>query len=453
MNSKQPRQIQILPVNRPRTRVVYTGSMQRLFFHVVLATLALGTFSLKAQTPIDPTKATAAFAEAQEVSNRDGGRLWGKPLYGPMLFVDPGTRAVVTNVPDADGALHPDHGVYTGNLPKDLPIANTAMVWAGTHWTMILWPLPQDTLARRRLMSHELFHRLQDGLHLPANNPSNAQLDSLNGRLWIQLEWRALAAALLASGPAQTRAIEDALAFRSYRQSLFPGSHESERALDLNEGLAEYTGVVASMPDNPSARWRAVTRLAAPSTSDTFVRSFSYISVPAYGLLLDARQPGWRKHLTATSDLATLLSATVSPLPQSAAEAHAAGYGLAALRYSETERSSRAEAARAHYRQSLMDGPTLVLPAGDKFNYSFNPNEIVPLGDAGNVYPIMQATDDWGSITVEDGALFGSGHLSVTAPTSTTGSHIVGAGYTLDLNPGWQVVPGSRAGSFTVKHL
>ena len=99
---------------------------------------------------------------------------------------------------------------------------------------------------------------------------------------------------MVASWAEQTEAIRDALAFAAKRHELFAGSQKTERALMLNEGLAEYTGVSIAAPDVASARWRAITRLAAPE-GETFVRSFAYASGPAYGLLLDVRLPGWRK--------------------------------------------------------------------------------------------------------------------------------------------------------------
>jgi hypothetical protein len=89
------------------------------------------------------------------------------------------------------------------------------------------------------LLLHECFHRLQKKLGLPARDAVNNHLDTLNGRIWIQMEWRALERALRQTGPARQAAIADALLFRSYRRSLFPGSANHENALELNEGLRQ----------------------------------------------------------------------------------------------------------------------------------------------------------------------------------------------------------------------
>ena len=81
---------------------------------------------------------------------------------------------------------------------------------------------------------HESFHRIQKQIGFPLTGPSNAHLDSVEGRYWLQLEWRALAKAL----PGDRQAVRDALAFRARRRSLFADAPAQERELEMNEGLA-----------------------------------------------------------------------------------------------------------------------------------------------------------------------------------------------------------------------
>jgi hypothetical protein len=108
-----------------------------------LVVLVGGCQAVSAQNPrpIDQAKAVAAFAEAEKLSTKDDGKLWGKTLYGPMLFVQPESRAVVTNEADGSGLLQKQGDVFVGVLPKDAMIANTAVDWAGKRWTMVMWPL------------------------------------------------------------------------------------------------------------------------------------------------------------------------------------------------------------------------------------------------------------------------------------------------------------------------
>jgi hypothetical protein len=271
--------------------------------------------------------------------------------------------------------------------------------------------------------------------------------------LWLQLEWRALAAALAGQGAAKTQAIRDALAFRNHRHGLFTGSAKTEASLEIAEGIPEYTGALVGEPDRESARWRAIGKLADPDQSITFVRSFAYTSGPPYGLLLDDRLPGWRAKVSIDSDLGALLASTLPPQTQAAAPARAEYYGAAGIRIAENERAKKAEAAKARYRARLVEGPTLYLPGGKKFAFSFNPSALVSLGAASTVYPTFHATAEWGTLEVVDGVLVPTDFTSATvaAPAEINGQHLQGPGWTLDLAPGFKVVPGTKPGSYMVK--
>ena len=428
-------------------KLVVPASFSSLMFIWVLASAAAPT----APSPIDMAQAKAAFAEAEAVSNKEGGHLWGKRLYGGLFFVDPESRYVVANEPDLEGVLHATDGIYVGTLPKAIIVSNAPVEWQGKRWTMLMWPtIPSDPIDRRVTFAHELFHRIQPGLGLMAPDSPNLQLDTPEGRLWLQLEWRALAAALIEQGLKQTEAIRDALAFRSHRHELFAGSGLTEASLEIAEGVPEYTGTIAGEPDRDSARWRTIGKLTAPDQSITFVRSFAYTSGPPYGLLLDERYPRWRTKLSAKSDLSALLASTLPPHAAVSAEARAPLYGAVAIRIAEAERAQKAEAAKVRYRARLVDGPTLVLP-GARIAFSFNPSALVSL-DANTVYPTFHATAEWGTLDVTDGVLIPTDFSSVTlaAPKDTQGPHLEGPGWTLDLKAEWSVVPGARAGSYTV---
>jgi hypothetical protein len=419
-----------------------------------IALLMIASSGAAATAAIDIAHAKAAFAEAKAVSDEDAGRLWKKTLYGAMFFVDPDTRYVVANEPDPAGILHAQDGVFVGTLPKDVIVSNAPIDWENKRWTMLMWPtIPSDAISRRITFGHEIFHRVQPELGLMAPDSPNLQLDTVEGRLWLQLEWRALAAALAEQGIAQTQAIRDALAFRNHRHSLFPGSAKTEASLEIAEGIPEYTGVLAGEPDRDSARWHVIGKLADPDQSITFVRSFAYTSGPPYGLLLDDRLPGWRAKLSVDSDLGALLSSTLPPPASVSAAARAGFYGAAGIRIAEQDRAQKTEAAKARYRSRLVTGPTLFLPGGKKFAFSFNPSALVSLGDTSTVYPTFHATAEWGTLDVTDGVLVPTDFSSATvaAPESTQGAHLEGPGWTLELAPGFKVMPGAKSGDYIVK--
>lgn len=343
--------------------------------------------------------------------------------------------------------------LFTGQLPADIPPANTPLEWAGQRWTELLWPLPEDRLTREVMLAHEMFHRIQPALRLDAPDAANLQLDDARGRTLLLLEWRALAAALAGRGPARIAAIRDALAFRDERHRLFPGSAATEASLEIAEGVPEYTGDMIGAPDPASARWRAIGRLAQPDLTLSFVRAFAYLSGPPSGMLLDQRAPGWRKRLTKTSDLGAMLAATLPPAAPVSATARAAAYGAAAIRDEEADRAAAIAATVAHYRALLVAGPTLTLPNAGHFSFNFNPSTLVSLGGDGAVYPTFRASDAWGKLVVTGGVLVTTNFSKATlaAPESTQGSHLSGPGWTLELAPGWQVAPGARPGDLILR--
>lgn len=193
----------------------------------------------------------AALRDAQTICDRDHGALWGVSLCGPVLLVDPATRALFANQADLENYLKRNGDVFTGTLPEAINIANTAVDWAGKKWTMIRLPLPEAEDRRAVLMGHEMWHRIQGDLGLAASGAGNDHLDTRDGRFWLQLEWRALAAALQATGAARTDAERDAVLFRTRRREIFPDAGRKECDLELNEGLAEYTGVKLSRHSDP----------------------------------------------------------------------------------------------------------------------------------------------------------------------------------------------------------
>src|SRR5207244_12394356 len=79
-----------------------------------------------------------------------------------------------------------------------------------------------------------------------------------------------------------------------------------------------------------------------PSEYSTFVRSFAYVSGPAYGLLLDTASKSWRKDLKPTDDLGTLLQQALRLSPPAVdkvtAEARGQHYDSHQLRKAEEQR-------------------------------------------------------------------------------------------------------------------
>ena len=428
---------------------------------LVLASLLVFVTAAATQSPAIDTKLAAQyFQQLKQTSDRDGGKTWGLSLYGPIMFVDPRSGNIVANQADLEHKLTPQDGVFVGTLPREVNPANTAFDWAGIHWTMLMWPVSEFRQPRERLLLHECFHRLQEKLGLPARDAVNAHLDTLDGRIWIQMEWRALERALRQAGPARKAAIADALLFRAYRRSLFPDSNTNENALELNEGLAEYTGVRLSSADLSETLLRANLILRQARNNPTFARSFAYVSGPAYGALLDLTGRPWRVGMKPSADLGLLLQQRYGitiHASEAAARAAVSRYEGAEIVTIETQQDQRRKQHVTEARKKFFDGPVLILSLTRDLNYSYDPNNVIGIDASNTVYPTMRLVDAWGVLTVSNGAWLerdttgGLVRARVPAPADLSARPLKGDGWSLELKDGWEVVPGERRGDVTIK--
>jgi hypothetical protein len=317
-------------------------------------------------------------------------------------------------------------------LPAGVPPANTSVTLWGRRWAMVVLPLPTDLVAASRLLIHEAMHVMQPSVLPFPNTQGGAGLDYLDGptgRLWLRLELAALADAL--SG-AET--ISAALVFRANRLgSAAPDERRRELALELSEGLPEYTGFRLA----DSLGFASVLR-KPEGPQQSYVRRFPYLTGPAYAFLLDRVRPGWRQGLTDTTDLgALLLEATVGK------------------RYHEGDIAT-AEQARWTKRKAQLDSLTAVFVTGPtvrirpkEMRLSFDPRGQIPLGAEGSVMAdVTWKTDDGGELLVPSGALVTSDWKELRVPldgqTFTPGRLASSrkwqaAGWSLALPAGWVV--------------
>jgi hypothetical protein len=112
-------------LGEPAPEILKPFAARNVFLKMIPALLLAATLATTTAIPLDAARRT--FDDARIASEEDGGRLWGRPLYGPIIFVDPQTRQAVANQQDASGVLKPAGvGVFAGTLPKEVVIANTA---------------------------------------------------------------------------------------------------------------------------------------------------------------------------------------------------------------------------------------------------------------------------------------------------------------------------------------
>jgi hypothetical protein len=390
---------------------------------------------------VDQQRAQEFFREAQGLCERDGGRLWGMSLCGPMVIADRRTQTIATSKPAPDGPR-----------PPVLGLVNAPVEWGGERWTAFFWDfvIAQTPTARKQLFVHELFHRVQPQLGLMAPSHENEHVDAADGRYWLRLEWRALAGALRASGEERKTAVSDALAFRQARRAEYPGSAEGERDVEITEGLAHYTGTVVSA-SSPAEAIASAVDMAGLDTVESFVRTFPTTSGVLYGLLLDAASPGWTHRVRNTDDLGTLLMQALAVQPATDAAVSAARYGGAEVRAFEQQRAARRQARVAELRRQFVEGPVLQLPG--RGSAASDSRGAVVIEGVGTVwFGAYRASGPWGVLEAAKGVLVSSdgSWRRVSAPQRRDSVTFYGDGWTFKVAAGWVIRAGARPGDFEV---
>jgi hypothetical protein len=410
-----------------------------------LFALLLGVIPVEAAAQNDDAQALLEFRAA---SLHETTPLWGVPLWGKMILVDPNTRSAIATERDPDGKFQQRGPFFYGSLPSRFTPSNTSIEWGSEKWALVMLPLPRSPYVRIRLLAHESFHRLQKDLNLDSVDPVNAHLDTETGRVWLRMELRALARALRTTGPEARAAAQDAMAFRATRQKLHPEARLHEAALEIQEGLPEYTGTVLALQETGESVIRAARATEDFEDQTSFSRSFAYATGPALGLLLDRYQPGWRKAVKRDSDLSAMLRAAIgvgaAPSPDQ--------YGYRSVAAEEQDREAQHQRQLTGFQKLFFEGPILLFPKTGTLNRSFNPNNVVSFGDQGTIYPTGTFSSQWGKLTVDSvGALLGPDYqsLRVAAPNNPA-NLLTGPGWNLELTPGWKVRPAARAGDFEV---
>lgn len=393
----------------------------------------------------EKTDSISNYFQEIKVSTKNGVKLWNKDLYGSILLVNPTTREIYSNEPDAQKSLKKQGSIYIGKLPDSINIANTSMLWNGKTWAMIMLPLPEDKYARINLLAHELFHTVQASLGFIQNNKESAHLDQKGGRIYLRLELEALKkAALSDSKKGQKEHLTNAFIFRKYRNTLFPGSAAIENQLELNEGLAEYTGLMISGRNKEKANQHFLNETNAFLKNPTYVRSFAYNTTPVYGYLLSFKDRYWNQKIKKDTDLTDFFikdfEIIIPDDLKSAVEKILNNYNAAFILSEEKAREEKIKKQIAEYKSKFIEQPHFELKF-EKMNVSFDPRNIIPIEDKGTVYPNIRVTDNWGILEVKDGALMSPNwdKISISYPSKINGQNIEGNGWTLQLTGNYTI--------------
>jgi len=394
-----------------------------------------------------PDKALKYFREIQEICDHDNGKLWGKNLYGPIIFIDRTSRRIVANMPDKEGLLKGKDGIFTGIYPKELLISNTPVTYGGTLFAMTPLPVEEDDFRIKTQAIHSLFHRFQKIAGTSSFGYNTNNMDEKEARLWIKLEWKALKKALNSEGEEQKLAIRDALIFRGANRELYRKYAKDENLFENYEGLATftYTLLCSQSPDEYKAR--IFENLDRVYLMQSYSRSYGFIHGALYASLLYYKGFDFSKTKTNEIDLGHAVRESYNiELPvicRDVAGSLALNYNIDQINNEETQRLADLQES-IHKQISIFTEKPVVFVELESPYFDFEPEDIHSLDTLGTLYTSIRVSDNWGKLTVNKGGCLVSNNfkfLRITAKGfKADQKHISGEDWVLILNNDYELV-------------
>jgi hypothetical protein len=393
-------------------------------------------------------KALKYFKRIEDICNHDNGKLWGKNLYGPIMFVDRTSRRIVANQPDNDGLLKGKDGIYTGLYPKELIINNAPIEFGDALFAMAPLPNEEDEFRIISRAVHSLFHTFQESEGILSSRYNTNFMDEKEARLWIKLEWKALRKALSSNGEERQLAIRDALIFKGSNRELYQKYVSDENRFETYEGLATFTYTILCTNSPDEYKSRLFENLDRVYTMQSYARSYGFIHGALYASLLYDKGFDFRKIHTDDFDLGNAVKEAYNiELPaicRDVAGSLALTYDIDAITKEEEKRLADIK-ERVHKQISTFTEKPVVFLELESPYFDFEPEDIHPLDTLGTLYNSMRVSDNWGKLTVDKGGCLVSNnfkYLRITAKGyKRDKNHVSGEGWVIILNNDWELVP------------
>ncbi|MFC4676778.1 hypothetical protein ACFO6W_24140 [Dysgonomonas termitidis] len=407
-----------------------------VLFLQLLAYNAYGQQSSCGETMEESLQQTA------EILNRpESKELWGISLNAPVIIIDHFNNKMFFTAIE-NGVMQT---VKEEQWDNKVPLANSFFEYDGKKYITIIHATLMNTPCEQRvnLLTHEIFHLHQNSLGIENQLSANYHMDEAEGRALLQIEMGNLQRAL--DGDAQS--LYDALYIRAYRQSLYPNNNED--LYELNEGLAEYTGVKLS---TTNMREYVKSRLNY-DISKGYANAFGYFTGSAYADILDELYPEWKRDKDLGYGMIYLIKKT-SPQHAFVIDDVYLEKLLDKYNYdkilSEEKEELKSFGDIAQFEELLKPGTRKLLITNSKINFTYNPHDrVITIGDA-VLLRNMTLTGEWGQINVKKGIVrLNNWSAFYLLPPKRIAENIVeGDDYKIQINQGWKAI--EKGGIYTM---
>lgn len=359
--------------------------------------------------------------------------LWGVSLNAPIIIVDHTTNKMFVTAIENGVVLPPKEESWDHKIP----LSNSFFEYNGKTYVTIIYAAIMNIPCEQRvnLLSHEIFHYHQKSLGIKNEMSRNFHLDEIQGRALLQIEMKLLQEAL----EGNESSLFDAIYIRKYRQKLFPNNNED--LYELNEGLAEYTGVKLSTENMKEY----VKQRLNYNISQGYTNAFGYFTGAAYATILDKIYPKWHYDKDLTKGLIYLIKKRDSRY-ESVIKDDYIEQLLTKYNYNQITRIEEKELDSfgniEDFKRLLKTNTSKLIIKNEKINFTYNPNDkIVSLGDA-VLLRNLTITAEWGRMKVQSGIvrLNNWSAFYLLPPTSITSDTVEGDNYEIKINQGWKII-------------
>ena len=398
------------------------------------------------ETYLTPEKALTYFKKVESICNRDSGKLWGKNLYGPLMYVDRNSRKIIANQPDKEGLLKLKDGVYTGLYPREQIIGNTAVTYGGTIFGLAPLPTEEDEYRITYRAIHCLYHRFQQTLGLSSENFNIPIMDEKEARIWIKLEWKALKKAISTENGEQLVALRDALIFRGSNHESYPKYAAMENRFETYEGIATFTSIYLSTQSSEEFKTRLFETLDRFYSIQSYSRSYGTINGALYATLLLNKGFDFTTLTSDTVDLGRMVKELyLIELPQicrDVAGSISLNYNIREI-YNEEETRLQDIKKRINDQVSIFTEKPVVFLELESPYFDFEPEDVQYLDTLGTLYNTIRVSDNWGKLTVDKGGcLVSNNYKNLRLPAKSLKiekNHISSEGWHMILNDTWEL--------------
>jgi hypothetical protein len=396
---------------------------------------------------ITPEKAIKYFSEIETICKQDNGKLWGKNLYGPLMFVDRPTRKIIANQPDENGILKEKNGAYIGDYPKEYLIQNQALEFGGTMFGVVPLPVQEDDYRIKTRAIRSFYHCFQKTAGFSPNFYNTRYMDDKNARLWLKLEWRSLKKAITNEGEQRLQALRDALIFKGARRELYPTYASDENKFEDFEGLATFTSFILCEDTAGKTKRKLIEYLDRTYTYQSYGRNYGFIHGALYAFLASEQGFDFKTIHSDTTDLGNIVKELYKiQLPQicrDVAGSIALNYDIESIYKEEDQRLANIKQSIHNAISIFTEKPIVYLELESPY-FDFEPEDIRSLDTLGTIYTTMRVSDNWGKLTVDKGGCLVSSNLKYLRITAKniekSKNHLSGDGWNLFMNNDWELV-------------